>query len=437
MSKDDYSVITRLLKKEVVPAIGCTEPVAVALAAAKACEVLKADVGFLSIFVSPNLFKNGTGVGIPGTGMVGLPIAAALGACSGKSKYGLEVLKDADEKAVEKAKKMIKENRVTVEIEKDENPLYVKCICMNKKKTHETKVVIREEHSNISLIERDNKIVFKHQKEKPRAGEDLNADFLDMKRIKDYVDRVDLKEIAFMEEAIILNNTMGKEGLTGDYGLAVGKTILKGQDYPPTVKSKGVKLLNATVSNYAVALTAGAADARMSGCILPAMSNTGSGNQGINATLPIVAVAQSGKFDKERLIRAVTMSHLVTIHIKSHMGRLSALCGVVAASTGVSAGLSYLLGGDLRIISDAIKNLIGNLTGMICDGAKPGCALKVASGVQAAVTAVLLAFNGKVVSPAEGIVEKDVEKTLQNLAAIGAKAMKLTDEFILDIMVCK
>jgi len=437
MTKEDYSTITKLLKKEVVPAIGCTEPVAVALAAAKAAEVLKADVGFLKLFVSPNLFKNGAGVGIPGTGMVGLPIAAALGATGGKSKYGLEVLKEAGEKAVTRAKKMIKEKRVTVEIEKDENPLYVKCICMNEKKTHESKVIIKEEHSNISLIERDNKIVFSHKQEKPRAGEALNADFLDMKKIMEYVDQVDIKDILFMEEAVILNNTIGKEGLTGDYGLSVGKTLFKGHQYPPVSKAKGVKLLTTDVANYAVALTAGAADARMSGCILPAMSNTGSGNQGINATLPIVAVAQSGMIGRERLIRAVTMSHLVTIHIKSHMGRLSALCGVVAASTGVSSGLLYLFGGELKTISNAIKNLVGNLTGMICDGAKPGCALKVASGVQAAITAVLLAFNGKVVSPVEGIVEKDVEKTLQNLAGIGAKGMKLTDEFILDIMVCK
>ncbi len=420
--------IIAILKKEVVPALGCTEPIAVALAAAKARETLGEPVGKVHVFVSPNLFKNGMGVGIPGTGMVGLTIATALGACGGESKYGLEVLKHISQDDILKAKEKLKRKEIEIKIKKHSNPLFVECVCYNHDMSHECKVVIQEEHSNISLIERDKKTIFNKEKGDLKNLNQLGADSLSVEAIIDFSKNVDIEEIRFLKEAVTLNSAISKEGLDGDYGIKIGKTMLDPNNCSDFGKCH---------STYVVALTAAAADARMSGCVFPAMSNSGSGNQGINATIPISAYAEKKGIDEEKMLRALAMSHLLTIHIKTYLGRLSALCGVVAASTGVSAGLSYLMGGNDEDIILSIKNLIANLTGMICDGAKPGCALKVASGVNAAYLAASLAVAKNGVTENDGIIENDVENTIKNLANIGSKAMKITDEYILNIMVCK
>lgn len=429
MNTDEKKAIINILKKEVVPALGCTEPIAVALAAAKCRETLNEPIGELKVFVSPNLFKNGMGVGIPGTGMVGLPIAAALGASGGSSRFGLEVLKHVKARDILSAKEMLKEGIVTIEIKKHENPLFVECICFSRDKVHESKVIIQQEHSNIVLIEKDEKAIFEKKDEMPRSGDELNASFLSFKKIIEFINTVAISEIDFLIEAVRLNKAIAEEGLNDGYGLNIGKTML--DDKNSKIFSSGC------TATSAIALTAAAADARMSGCVLPAMSNSGSGNQGINATVPIVAYANKENISEEQMLRSLALSHLLTIHIKSYLGRLSALCGVVAASTGASAALCYLMGGNEKQIEMAINNMIANLTGMICDGAKPGCALKVASGVNAAFLSASLALGMKGATQYDGIVDNDVEKTMKNLANIGAEAMKMTDEYILNIMVCK
>jgi L-cysteine desulfidase len=429
MNTCEEKAIIEILKKEVVPALGCTEPIAVALAAAKCKETLEEEIGELKVFVSPNLFKNGMGVGIPGTGMVGLPIAAALGACGGESKFGLEVLKYVKKSDIVSAKEMLKEERVTIEIKKHSNPLFVECSCISKNKKHQSKVIIQQEHSNISLIEKDQKTIFEKKEETPRAGEELNASILSFEKIVNFVEEVNIENIVFLREAVKLNRAIAEEGLKSNYGLNIGKTMLD---------EKNSNIFSAKCdATYAIALTAAAADARMSGCILPAMSNSGSGNQGIAATVPLVAYAERENISEEKMLRSIALSHLLTIHIKSHLGRLSALCGIVAASTGASAALCYLMGGNKRQIEMSINNMIANLTGMICDGAKPGCALKVASGVNAAFLSASLALGMNGATQYDGIVDNDVEKTMKNLANIGAEAMKMTDEYILNIMVCK
>ncbi len=426
MSSDQEML--NLLKKEVVPALGCTEPIAVALAAAKGRETLGEETGNVHVFVSPNLFKNGMGVGIPGTGMVGLHIAAALGACGGESKYGLEVLKHVTKEHVELAKQKLERNEIEIEIKKHSNPLFVECVCYNQSMTHETKIVIQEEHSNISLIERDNRILFQKEAGDLKDSSDTIDEKLTVDQIINFSITVPVQEFTFLTKAVQLNMAISKEGLEGEYGIKIGKTMLAHSNHAD---------YGSCLSSYVVALTSAAADARMSGCVLPAMSNSGSGNQGINATIPIAVYAEKMHIDEEKMLRGLAMSHLLAIHIKSYLGRLSALCGVVAASTGVAAGLTYLMGGSKEAIILSMKNLIANLTGMICDGAKPGCALKVASGVSAAYLAARLAIANNGATENDGIIEADIENTIKNLANIGSKAMKIADEYILNIMVCK
>src|SRR6056297_1035515 len=420
--------ILDILKKEVVPALGCTEPIAVALAAAKAKETLGEETGKVHVFVSPNLFKNGIGVGIPGTGMVGLPIAAALGACGGESKFGLEVLKHVTQNHIRQAKEKLLRDEIEIEIKKHSNPLFVECISYNKEMTHATKVVIQEEHSNISLIERDDKILYKKEPGDLKNGNEKLNGKLTVERIINFSQSATHEELKFLKKAVQLNAAIGREGLEGEYGIQIGKTMCLQSNYDD---------FGECLASYVVAVTAAAADARMSGCVLPAMSNSGSGNQGINATIPISEYARKKNIKEEEMLRALAMSHLLAIHIKSSLGRLSALCGVVAASTGVAGGLTYLMGGGKEKIILSMKNLIANLTGMICDGAKPGCALKVASGVSAAYLAAKLAVENKGATENDGIVEVDIENTIKNLANIGSQAMKITDEYILNIMVCK
>ena len=428
MENKSVKEILEILKKEVVPALGCTEPIAVALAAAKAKETLGEETGKVHVFVSPNLFKNGMGVGIPGTGMVGLHIATELGVCGGESKFGLEVLKHVTQEHIKLAKEKLERNEIEIEIKKHSNPLFVECVCYNKEMTHEIKVVIQEEHSNISLIEKDDKILYKKEPGDLKDGNEKINDKLNVDTIIDFSKSVFIDDLAFLKKAVQLNMAISKEGLEGDYGIQIGKTMLL---------ETNLDDFGRCFSSYIVAMTAAAADARMSGCVLPAMSNSGSGNQGINATIPISTYAEKMKIKEENMLRALAMSHLLAIHIKSYLGRLSALCGVVAASTGVAAGLTYLMGGNKSEIILSMKNLIANLTGMICDGAKPGCALKVASGVNAAFLAAKLAIAGNGATEKDGIIEVDIENTVKNLANIGSKAMKITDEYILNIMVCK
>ncbi|MDD2345532.1 MAG: L-serine ammonia-lyase, iron-sulfur-dependent, subunit alpha [Bacteroidales bacterium] len=421
-----------LLKAEVIPALGCTEPIAVALAVAKAREVLCEMPQKLELLLSANIFKNGMGVGIPGAGATGLPIAAALGAVYGKSSNCLEVLKDVDEESVRKAKAFVKENRVSVGVKKDSEKLYIEAICYGTN-GNTSKAIITTKHSNISRIERNSEvIVFSEEinvNDNENTGSASKVDIpLSVHDIFEFATKVPYDQIKFIHKTVDYNYAIAQEGLSKDYGLMVGKKLKE-------LVEKGI--LSDDIMNNAMSLTAAASDARMAGSILPVMSNSGSGNQGLTATLPIYSVALRLKSSDEQIARALVLSHLIAIHIKHYLGRLSALCGCVVASTGAGCGISYLMGGGEKETIYTIKNMIGNITGMICDGAKEGCALKVSSGVGAAIQSALLALEGVVISSNDGIIEDDVEKTIQNLGEVGSKGMTQTDDLLLHIMVSK
>ncbi|MDE6147306.1 MAG: L-serine ammonia-lyase, iron-sulfur-dependent, subunit alpha [Bacteroidales bacterium] len=434
--------IIGLIRKEVKPALGCTEPIAVALATAKATEILEEKCGITDMAwrntadfriraeVSGNILKNGMGVGIPGTGMVGLHIAAALGAVCGKSSYGLEVLHDLDEDSIEHAKRLAEAGAVKVTIADTEHKLYVKAV-VEACGSHIASAVIQDDHDNIVETCFDTDVLSsKCSGEREEGEEQKNTlDYnLSVREIYDFANSVDYNDISFILESRTLNLALAKEGLSGNYGLNVGHAI----------SSEGNKeVFGDDFLSYAMSLTAAASDARMAGCTLPAMSNSGSGNQGITVTMPVIAYSLRYGTGDEQLARALVLSHLVAIHIKGYLGKLSALCGCVIASTGAACGLVYLRGGSFEQVCWAIKNMIGNITGMVCDGAKVGCAMKVASGVSSALQSAVLAREGTCVSEHDGIIEKCIEKTIRNLGRIGSVGMQNTDSMILDIMVCK
>ena len=435
------SEIIGLIKKEVKPALGCTEPIAVALAVAKAMEIMEEGAEFtdgnwknekdyrLHIEVSGNILKNGMGVGIPGTGMVGLHIAAALGAVCGKSCYGLEVLHDLTEEAVKVARAMVKSDKVEVTLAKTDLKLYVKANV--EYQGHHSYTIIENDHDNIveTCLDGDIQKLNTVGKAQESAEQRSTLDYgLTIKEILDFASSVAYEDIEFILESRTLNLTLAHEGMSGRYGLRVGYAISLDANR---------EVFGTDFLSYAMALTAAASDARMAGCTLPAMSNSGSGNQGITVTMPVIAYSIRYGTADEELARALVLSHLVAIHIKGYLGKLSALCGCVIASTGAACGLVYLRGGDYEQICAAIKNMIGNITGMVCDGAKVGCAMKVASGVSSALQSAVLAREGICISEYDGIIEKDIEKTIQNLGRIGSVGMQHTDNMILDIMVCK
>ena len=436
------SEIIELIRKEVKPALGCTEPIAVALAVAKAMEIMEekcadsesgwrmVDGYVLNIEVSGNILKNGMGVGIPGTGMVGLHIAAALGAVCGKSEYGLEVLHDLDDASIARAKVLVEEKSVSVGLAETDHKLYVKATVI-KDGCHSACAVIEDDHDNIVETWFDETMLTSSHRTAGGEGADQKTTLdynLTVKEILDFASTVAYDDIRFILESRTLNLALANEGLKGCYGLKVGYAISL---------NANKEVFGEDFLSYAMSLTAAASDARMAGCTLAAMSNSGSGNQGITVTMPVIAYSLKYGTDDEQLARALVLSHLIAIHIKGYLGKLSALCGCVIASTGSSCGLVYLRGGDYEQICAAIKNMIGNITGMVCDGAKVGCAMKVASGVSSALQSAVLAREGICISEHDGIIEKDIEKTIQNLGRIGSVGMQNTDNMILDIMVCK
>ena len=427
------SEIIELIHKEVKPALGCTEPIAVALAAAKAAELLYGDGGrdlsgaSLSVEVSGNILKNGMGVGIPGTDMIGLNIAAALGAVCGRSRYGLEVLADLSENDVLKAKGMVSGGQVRISLADTPKMLFVKVSLASG--PDRSWAVIEDVHDRI--VECGLNGV------RSVAGESGGCDCSDEKTTLDYhltvkeiysfAREVDYEDIRFILGDRDLNMALAQAGLEGSYGLGVGKAIRENQN----------EVFGDDFMSFAMGMTAAASDARMAGCKLPAMSNSGSGNQGITVSVPVIVYAMKYGIPDEELARALILSNLVAIHIKGYLGRLSALCGCVIASTGSACGIVYLKGGTYEQVCAAIKNMIGNITGMVCDGAKVGCAMKVASGVACAIQSGVLALRGKCVTETDGIIDRDIEKTIRNLGEIGSSGMKSTDQLIQRIMVCK
>jgi L-cysteine desulfidase len=426
ITKSEREQIIALINREVIPAIGCTEPIAVALCVAKATETLGCQPEKIKALLSANILKNAMGVGIPGTGMIGLPIAIALGSLIGKSEYQLEVLKDSTPEAVEQGKKLIDSQAIDIALKLGiEEKLYIEVICeANGKKAT---AIISGGHTHFTYIARDEEIILNKQSVSTTS---VNTDDIELtlQKVHEFATTTPIDEIRFILETRNLNKNAAERSLKGNYGHQLGKTL----------NSANTNLMMGdNTFTHILSYTSAACDARMAGAMIPVMSNSGSGNQGITATLPVVVYAEDNQKTEEELIRALTLSHLTVIYIKQSLGRLSALCGCVVAATGSSCGITYLMGGNYEQISFAVKNMIANITGMICDGAKPSCALKLASGVSTAILSAVLAMENKCVTSVEGIIDDDVDQCIRNLTLIGSKGMNETDKLVLDIMTHK
>jgi L-cysteine desulfidase len=409
-----------LLENELKIALGCTEPIAIAFAASLARNQIKGySIDKIEIKASGNIIKNAMAVTIPGTNEYGAKIAAALGAIAGDSEKKLEVLHRVTKADVEKAKQLCLDH---VFLTKAENTpeLYIEVAVYGK--GHIGRAILQNLHDCIVFLEKDGEMVI--DKRDQIISEKIEFLTEDVEDILRFVNTVELKKLDIIKKSIEINSRISEEGLRANYGLSIGRTLMEDSS------SSGL-------ITYAVALTSAGSDARMAGVSLPAMSNSGSGNQGICAIMPVVAVAEKLRVSEERLLRAGTLSNLITIHAKRKFGRLSPLCGVVAAGIGASAGIVYIMGGQLKQVIAAIQNTIGNITGMICDGAKAGCAMKVATSVFAAVQSAFSAMRGKVVKPIEGIIENDVEDTIENISKISSEGMPSMDSVLLNIMVNK
>lgn len=419
-------VIIDTLKKEVVPAIGCTEPVAVALACAKAKELLESvNIIEATILVSPNIYKNGLGVGIPNTNEIGLDIAAALGVVGGKSEKELRVLEDISNEQVEKAKEMLEKGIIKIGIKDTQEKVYVEVNL--KSNSNYSKVIIREMHNNFTHLETDGKIIFQKNHVSQSKNDQSNELFnLKIRDIIKEIEEIEPSKLEFLLEGIEMNEKIANVALENKIGIGVGYSIYE------SIKNS---IIADDLINTAAMLTAAASDARMSGLNMPVMSSNGSGNNGLTAILPIAAYKKKYNIDNEKIAKALAISHIINCYVKHYIGRLSALCGcAVAAATGSGAAIAYLMGANSNQIDGVIKNMVANLSGMICDGAKVSCAFKLATAASTAVQSALLAVNDSIALPKNGIVAESAEETIRNLGILSEKGMNNTDKVILEIM---
>ena len=426
LSLSERRRIIDFINREVVPAIGCTEPIAVALCTARAAETLGAGPERIAVRLSANILKNAMGVGIPGTGMIGLPIAVALGALIGRSEYRLEVLRDVTPEAVERGREMIGRRCISIGLKEGVcEKLYIEAEV--EAAGHRAVAVIAGGHTDFVFVSRDGEVLF--DKRTPAGCDEEAGEVpLTLARVWDFAMTSPVEELRFILETRRLNMAAAERSLAGEYGHCVGRTLRCDRER---------KVMGDSLFTRILSYTSAACDARMAGAMIPVMSNSGSGNQGIAATLPVAVYADEVHASEEQTIRALALSHLTVIYIKQSLGRLSALCGCVVAATGSSCGITYLMGGGYEQAAAAVKNMIANLTGMICDGAKPSCAMKLTSGVSTAVLSAMMAMDGRCVSSVEGIIEEDVDRCIRNLTAIGREGMDETDRLVLRIMTNK
>ncbi len=422
---EERSRIKAIMQQEIIPAVGCTEPIAVSLCTAKATEVLDKRPDSIEVFLSPNVLKNAMGVGIPGTGMTGLPIAIALGALVGKSENGLEVLKEITPQDVKAGKRYINEKRISIQLKEGRTDiLYIEAVCHQG--NNQSRAIIQGSHATFTLVEKNGTVM--HDRQPGHEKKETTPIELSFEKIYRYATESPLEELEFILDAAEMNKKAAEASRDGRFGHNVSKTLLGG---------RGKELFGDNLHSKMVAATAGACDVRMAGALVPVMSNSGSGNQGIAATLPVLTYAESVQCSREQRVRALVLSNLSMIYIKQYIGRLSALCGCVVASTGASCGITYLMGGSYEQVTYAAKNMIANITGMICDGAKPSCALKIASGVSTATLSALMAIEDGVVTAREGIIDENIDQTIRNLGLIGTSGMNETDRIVLDILTNK
>lgn len=424
-----WAELIRAVKLNVRPAVGCTEPVSLALASAIAASHLAGTPVRIEARVSPNLMKNGMGVTVPGTGMVGLPIAAAVGALGGDPETGLEVLKSASVKAIAAAKLMLASGRVQVTIQEPCEEVLYSCVEIFTADESAT-VTIAGGHTNVTRIEKNGAVLYEN-----KAGlqheEEVQVYHLErftLRDIVEFAEGVPLEEIGFILDAALLNGELSREGLRAQYGLHIGSTLQRQRE-------RGL-LAKDLLSDILIRTTA-ASDARMGGACLPAMSNSGSGNQGITATMPVVVVAEHLGCDREQLTRALILSHLTAIYIHYQLPSLSALCAATTAAMGSAAGIAWMINGSYRTIAMAISSMIGDVSGMICDGASNSCAMKVSTSAASAWKSVLMALDNTAVTGNEGIVADDVEQSIRNLCALACQSMQYTDRQIIKIMADK
>jgi len=421
-----WQALIDVLKRQVLPATGCTEPISLALASAIAAKYLiKNSLERIEAKVSPNLMKNGMGVTVPGTGMVGLPIAAAVGAFGGDANAGLDVLQNVTLANVNRAKAFLQQKRVSVAIAPTDKPLY--CEVNLYAQGDRVRVCIEDHHTNVILIEHNNQVIFQKSDSKSNASHSVNImEQVSIKIIYDFVSQISFDDIKFILKAAELNDALSKEGLEQTYGLSIAHILRK-------QVSKG--LLSDDLLTKIMIRTTAASDARMGGAPLPAMSNSGSGNQGIAATMPVVVIADYINADDDFLARALVLSHTIAIYIHSKFPPLSALCAASTASMGAAAGMVYLLDkGNFDAVNMAICNMVGDLTGIICDGASNSCALKVSTSASSAFKSVLMALDDVRVTGNEGIVCDCVESSINNLCALASNSMRQTDAQIIEIM---
>lgn len=435
---NDSFTIKSILKTEVAPALGCTEPVAIALSSAAAASLITdEEIESIEVWVDPNIYKNGIAVTIPGTGgLSGLDTAGAIGAVGGAPELGLEVLDPVDETVVRNAKKLLIDGKVKINLLHDQQGLFIRSLVKSAQNSAEC--VITDLHDNIVSLKRNdveitenplltNRVESGGKSELSKLEEWLKS--LALADLVELLDGLDAEDLNFLEQGVQYNLRLAEHGLKYGTGLSIGKTMER------LVRQR---LMCRDMITSARILTSAASDARMAGVKMPAMSSAGSGNHGLTATLPIWAVKDYIECDREVLLKAVGLSHVVTAYVKAYTGRLSAVCGCsVAAGAGATAGIAYLLGGDLRHIAGAITNLIEDLAGVICDGAKAGCSLKLSTAAGTAVQAALFALQGVQVESTDGIIATSPEKTMQNVGQLSTQGMIDTDRTILKIMLEK
>jgi len=420
--------IINIMEREMVVALGCTDPIAISYAAAAARKLASnGEIKKISVILSKSIIKSAASVIIPGTKVNGVKMAAVLGALFGDANKKLEVLEGINDDSVKEAKQFINTKQCEVSEVDNDIILYLEVILETTNDIART--ILIDDYSNWVYAELNGEILFdKRTKQTIEEVDEIESD-LTTEEIWEFITTAELDEgFDVVRQSILLNEKIANEGLLHEYGLQVGKTLKDRLNDEKAISN---------MTSYAVSLTAAGADARMSGAPLPVMSNSGSGNQGITATMPVVAIAKFINADNDKRLRAVALSNLITIYAKEYFGRISALCGLTIAAMGASCGVTYLLGGGFGEIEGAIQNMAGNTIGMFCDGAKPGCALKVSTSVQAAMQAAYLAIKGINIKESDGIIEQDVDDTLKNIGKMSTQCSYLINKVIVDIMMHK
>ncbi|MFL9595387.1 serine dehydratase subunit alpha family protein [Aeromonas veronii] len=426
--KQAWQQYLQIIQQVVKPALGCTEPIAAAYAAAVATRQLGCEPGRLEVAVSDNLYKNSMGVYVPGTGKIGLAIAAAAGAIGGNADAGLEVLAAIRPEQVDRAQQLIDAGKV--QVSRTAAPEFIFCRVTvygtdDKGEEHSAEVTLCGGHTRIVEQRRDGEVTFTaDQSQGGATGSICDGVDISIAAIYEFATRVEFEQIRFILKASELNGKLSAEGMNNPYGLEIGRTMQQNID---------AGLIGEDVMNRIVMMTAAASDARMGGATLPAMSNFGSGNQGIAATIPVMVIAERFAASEEQLARALIMSHLGAIYIKSHYPPLSAFCGNTVTSAAASMAMVYLAGGSFEQSCFAIQNVLSDSAGMVCDGAKASCAMKVSTSSGAAVRGFLMALNSHSVS-GQGIVAGDVDQTIRNVGQMVKEGMSATDSTIIDIM---